>query len=198
MPSIFPVHQHTQIDDATWLAARRFRLIAADGQSRIFAVDAAGDASSSTPETPESKNAADGLYGLWVHELATLALYNLEQALDREAAKLRRAAERDSERIAQSRRIQVRFTPTPPLPIPCTLLRQSVSQPVLATTSIFSLQHLLPSCNHLSVCACKRSGVPGKGGGKRLKEGLTPTPQPFPPAGSPPVRQPRGPGGPGR
>ncbi len=98
------VPHYTQIDDASWLAARRFRLIAADGQSRIFAVDDAGDASSSTPNAAKR---ADGLYGRWVRELAHLALYNLEQALDSEAAKLRRAAERDSERIAQSRSIRV-------------------------------------------------------------------------------------------
>jgi hypothetical protein len=92
--------QHSQIDEPTWLTARRFRLIAADGQSRVFAVDSA----SANADTGQA--AADGQYGQWVRALARVALANLEEALDHEADELRRAAERDGERIAESRRIQ--------------------------------------------------------------------------------------------
>ncbi len=95
-------HTHTQIDDSSWCSARRFRLIAADGQSRVFAVDCAADCAADAAALAT----VDGQYGQWVRALARVALANLEEALDRESAELRSAAERDSERIAESRRIQ--------------------------------------------------------------------------------------------
>ena len=73
--------QHSQIDEPTWLTARRFRLIAADGQSRVFAVDSA------SADADTGQAAADGQYGQWVRALARVALANLEETLDHLALK---------------------------------------------------------------------------------------------------------------
>jgi hypothetical protein len=115
---ITKLHMRTQIDSYVWLNARRFRLIAADGQSRVFAVDTAGYATSSDSSLSNSNVSrtavADGLYSKWVRELARVALVNLRESLDSEATGLRSSAERDAESIAESRRIQASLS-SPPL-----------------------------------------------------------------------------------
>ena len=84
------------MDNEAWIKALRFRILTNDGQSRVFEV--AADSSCGT-----SVEAYRG----WVGALSKAALKNLKIEMSLEATAIRQAAERNSERIAESRRIQV-------------------------------------------------------------------------------------------
>jgi hypothetical protein len=86
------------VDTESWKAAYRFRVVDSEGQSRVFEVDARGG---------ENSSSAIGLvYSKWVGTLSEAALVNLQKQMKVEALALREAAELNTERIAESRRIQ--------------------------------------------------------------------------------------------
>jgi hypothetical protein len=87
-----------QVDTDSWKAAYRFRVVDSEGQSRVFEVDARGGENSSS--------AISSVYSQWVGALSEVALVNLEKRMKEEASALREAAEQNTERIAESRRIQ--------------------------------------------------------------------------------------------
>jgi hypothetical protein len=90
-----------QVDTESWKAAYRFRVVDSEGKSRVFEVDARdGENSSST---------VDSVYSKWVGALSEAALVNLQKRMKEEALALREAAEQNTERIAESRRIQARI-----------------------------------------------------------------------------------------